>query len=58
MIWKEEAEHQVCLLRRFTSPRGVYYLRQGHDEPCVLLLSQEQITPDVQAQLHQLPLEF
>src|SRR4030095_4307875 len=24
----------------------------------VLLLSQEQITPDVQAQLHQLPLEF
>ena len=31
---------------------------RGMTSHCVLLLSQEQITPDVQAQLHQLPLEF
>jgi hypothetical protein len=39
-------------------PKRLPPLRQGRGSPCVLLPSQEQITPDVQAQLHQLPLEF
>ncbi len=46
--WPPQAVYQSA---RGTPVRGVR-------SPCVLVLSQEQITPDVQAPLHQLPLEF